>query len=90
MKLSLTDTWHGKIPALLVALRGQEELYAQALSIFQKNTTFHISGQLRLGAFKSMRESVLSNIRKLSISIRLVKQYYNRILAFMKLLSGKC
>jgi hypothetical protein len=87
MKLCLADTWVGKTPALLIALRGQEELYCQALGIFQENNIFCLTTQKRLQAFKTMPESSLSNIRKISISMRLVN---NRLSAtFIKLPLGK-
>jgi len=66
-KLSLSGTWHGKTPGLLVALRGQEELYCQALEIFQKSNRFFLSNISQLKLFKSMPEKVLSNVRMLSI-----------------------
>jgi hypothetical protein len=71
-KLCLSDTWNGKTPNLLAALRGQDELYFQSLEIFQKTNSFYLTNRDRFQLFKSMSETVLLNIRRVAISIGLV------------------
>jgi hypothetical protein len=42
-KLSLEDCWTGKTPALIVALRGDPDLYHEALHVFYNTNTFAFS-----------------------------------------------
>jgi hypothetical protein len=69
-QLSLADTWtdwNRKTPSLLVALRGQKELYFQALEVFLRTNSFHLT-DCNILKFKAMPEKVLSNIRALHIT----------------------
>lgn len=66
-ELCLRNAWVGKtMPNLIVALRGHEELYFQALDVFRKTNSFWLNGN-SIKLFKGMRESVLSNIRRVGI-----------------------
>ncbi|KAN0115257.1 hypothetical protein V8E51_004801 [Hyaloscypha variabilis] len=67
-KLCLAETWTGKTPSLIIALRCQKELYSQALEVFQKTNRFFLRDANRLVLFKSMPETVLSNIRSITIA----------------------
>ncbi|PMD36812.1 hypothetical protein L207DRAFT_532400 [Hyaloscypha variabilis F] len=67
-ELCLAETWTGKTPSLVIALRCQKELYSQALEVFQKMNRFFLRDANRLVLFKSMPETVLSNIRSITIA----------------------
>ncbi|KAE9378875.1 hypothetical protein N431DRAFT_450804 [Stipitochalara longipes BDJ] len=69
LKLSLSETWNGKTPGLIVALRCHKELYSHTSEIFQKTNWFYLSNQSRLQLFKSMPQTVLANIRRINITI---------------------
>ncbi len=54
--------WTGKTPALLVALRGDREIYNEALEICHKNNTFKLhrgnewkTGDMAIAALRSIR-----------------------------------
>jgi hypothetical protein len=65
-KLCLKDSWEGKAPNLLAALRGHKVLYFQALDVFQKTNMFVLNGD-NVKLFKAMPETALSNIKKVDV-----------------------
>lgn len=61
-KLALPKFWNGKTPSLIVALRGQQELYFEALEIYQKTDNFQL-GSYNVDLFKALPEKVFANIK---------------------------
>jgi hypothetical protein len=55
-------SWTGKTPALILALRGDQELYREVLELFYRNNTFALhranewkTGDMSVAALKSIR-----------------------------------
>jgi hypothetical protein len=64
--LSNVLSWSGKTPALLVALRGDQELYHEVLELFYRSNTFtlHRANEWKTG---DMSASALQSIRALKV-----------------------
>jgi hypothetical protein len=58
--------WTGKTPALIVALRGDQELYREVLELFYRNNTFTLHGanEWKTG---DMSIAALNTIRTLKV-----------------------
>lgn len=56
--------WEGKTPALLAALRGKKQLYAEALDIFRKSNTFWLR-KASVKDFGKMSQKAVDGIQKL-------------------------
>src|SRR5579862_8779822 len=65
-ELSNVLSWSGKTPALLVALRGDQELYHEVLELFYKSNTFTLH---RANNWKTedMSIAALQSIRALKV-----------------------
>ncbi len=63
-KLSLK--FNGMTPPLLAALRGNEELYPEALAGFRKINAFKVS---KINICKKMSESAIQSIKKIEIPL---------------------
>lgn len=62
--------WSGKTPEPLAALRGDKQLYGEALAIFNEINTFHIDGDTHLDigdSFQALSESVRRNLKHLEL-----------------------
>ena len=64
--------WHGKSPALLVALRGDKELYEEALEIFYKKPNVYHLSEVNGWDFVGMSERALASIKDVKISLKYV------------------
>ncbi|PMD36809.1 hypothetical protein L207DRAFT_586498 [Hyaloscypha variabilis F] len=62
----LRDSWDGKLSELLVALKGSETLYVQALEIFRKVNAGLLYEGAR-GELENMKENPLSGIKTLVV-----------------------
>lgn len=68
MIFDLSDvlSWSGKTPALLVALRGDQELYHEVLELFYRRNTFALhsannwkTGDMSIAALQSVRALIV-------------------------------
>ena len=65
-KLCLEDEWNGKLPILLVALKGCSKYYIQALEVFRKLNAQVLYKDPR-GELENMKENPLSGIETLVV-----------------------
>jgi hypothetical protein len=71
-EICLPFTWdsrYGRMPSLIVALRarGELKLYFQALEVFRKTNDYDLDAE-SIELFKTMPETLISTIRKLTIT----------------------
>ena len=62
-----TAEYNGKTPNIIKALRGDEELYCEALELMYKVSTFWITTKNKYN-ISLMSEHVMSNVQRLHIS----------------------
>jgi len=62
--------WVRGSPALLVALRGDNELYHEALEIYYKTSTFILSSR-NIWAFKAMPLHIIKATKNLGVEINI-------------------
>ncbi|KAF4635129.1 hypothetical protein G7Y89_g2960 [Cudoniella acicularis] len=62
----LENTFHGKIPELIKALRGDPNLYAEAMTVFYKTNTFSLRKQ-NDWSFGDMEDAAIKTIKSLRV-----------------------
>jgi hypothetical protein len=59
----------GNSPALLVALRGDKELYAEAICLFYKANNTYVLSTKNVNSFRDMSERALESIKKVKVLV---------------------
>jgi hypothetical protein len=67
--LALPDEWNGKTPEIIIALRADSALYAEAIQAFGKMGYAYVLRRENDWSFGDMKNSAISMVKKVKIVI---------------------